>query len=103
MQILEQLIRKKAILETGAGLEITKKGVLLFQKIGVETKPNNKRIACRACLDWSERKNHLAGEYGASLLTTILQKKWARPVHGSRAVVFSAVGEQAVEDWSSNA
>lgn len=54
-----------------------------------------RRPVCRACLDWSMRRTHLAGGLGAALLTRIYDLGWARRVEGGRAVVFTPAGEAA--------
>ena len=56
-----------------------------------------RRPVCRACLDWSVRRSHLAGTLGAAILDKILAEKWARREKDSRAVVFSPTGRQAFE------
>ena len=59
---------------------------------GLETR---RRPVCRACLDWSARRSHLAGALGAALLSSFYQRGWARRIDGSRIVAFSASGEAA--------
>lgn len=50
---------------------------------------------CRACLDWSERRAHLAGSLGRALLSRIEALGWADRVEESRVIRFSAEGEAA--------
>lgn len=57
---------------------------------------NTRRPGCRACMDWSERRHHLAGTIGARLLTHCLQRGWAVRAPDSRAVVFRKRGERAL-------
>lgn len=47
-------------------------------------------------LDWSERRNHLAGALGAALLNRIEELGWAKQANDSRAIVLSAKGEKAL-------
>jgi DNA-binding transcriptional ArsR family regulator len=54
-----------------------------------------RRPLCRSCLDWSERRPHLAGALGAALLERLLALHWARRVEGSRVVLFTPAGELA--------
>ena len=56
--------------------------------------PATDRPVCRTCLDWSERRHHLAGRFGAALLGRFLELGWARRDPGSRAVLFNADGER---------
>lgn len=55
----------------------------------------SRRPLCRCCLDWSERRDHLAGSLGAALLDTMLADGWARRDAGSRVVDFTPPGENA--------
>lgn len=53
---------------------------------------------CRACLDWSERRTHLAGSLGRALMARIEELGWARRQAGSRIVTFSPDGARAFHD-----
>ena len=50
------------------------------------------RASCISCLDWSERRDHLAGRLGAAYFAQLIEKKWARRDAESRAVLFSTRG-----------
>jgi DNA-binding transcriptional ArsR family regulator len=63
--------------------------------IDVAALSGQRRPVCRACLDWSVRRSHLAGSLGAAILDKVFREKWARRDEGSRAVVFSPKGRQA--------
>ena len=52
-----------------------------------------RRPLCRACLDWSERRTHLAGALGAAILDRLFAWRIARRVRGSRAIILSPRGE----------
>ena len=47
---------------------------------------------CRECLDWSERRSHLAGSLGRAFLSRFEALGWAQRVEGTRVVRFSADG-----------
>lgn len=68
-----------------------------FSALGIDVGARPRRPVCRACLDWSVRRSHLAGTLGAAILDKILAEKWARREKDSRAVVFSPPGKQAFE------
>jgi hypothetical protein len=59
-----------------------------FQAVGIDTSLllGQRRPMCRACLDWSVRRTHLAGTLGAAILDKIVSEKWARREKDSRAV-----------------
>ena len=52
---------------------------------------------CKACLDWSVRRSHLAGQLGAGLLQRFYDLGWARRLPDSRIVQFSPKGLSAFE------
>ena len=55
------------------------------------TKPSG-RVLCRPCLDWSERRLHLAGSLGAALCAHSLDHGWIRRKDGTRAVQATVEG-----------
>ena len=52
------------------------------------------RVLCRPCLDWSERRPHLAGAVGAALCARSLAEGWIRRIDGTRAVALTPKGER---------
>jgi DNA-binding transcriptional ArsR family regulator len=88
--------------------ELTKRGQRYCQEFGIdiEALARERRPLCRACLDWSARRYHLAGALGAAVLSRCLDLHWARREKGSRVISFSATGERALREQfgiSSNA
>ncbi len=74
-------------------LRLTDKGREFVQQFGVDlpSLERGKRPLCRACLDWSERRSHLAGALGAAMLAAMLDRNWARADAG-RVISFSPDG-----------
>jgi DNA-binding transcriptional ArsR family regulator len=56
------------------------------------------RDLCRSCLDWSERRHHLAGRLGTALLAHILKSKWATRDTDTRILRFTPAGERKFND-----
>lgn len=56
-----------------------------------------RRIFCRPCLDWSERRFHLAGAVGAKLFDALLEKQWLRRSPLARAVIVTAAGRRGLK------
>lgn len=77
---------------------MTRRGEAMFVEFGIDVPAlrEGKRPVCRACLDWSVRRNHLAGSLGAALLDRFYALRWARRAPDSRIVQFSASGEAAL-------
>jgi DNA-binding transcriptional ArsR family regulator len=55
---------------------------------------NNRRPITRQCLDWSERRPHLAGQLGAELLNKMLGRKWFKKIEFSRELAATPKGRQ---------
>jgi DNA-binding transcriptional ArsR family regulator len=95
--LTEKLLEQKMIRHDGDEFSTTKKGTDFFTRlqIDVETLHQNRRFFARPCLDWSERKYHMAGSLGAALLNTMLENDWIRRTRDSRAVIVTARGQKA--------
>lgn len=77
---------------------ITKKGWEWFGKLGIfqSDYENIRRPLTRQCLDWSERRNHLAGKLGADLMEIMMQRKWFTKVQFSRELFVTSKGRQEI-------
>jgi DNA-binding transcriptional ArsR family regulator len=98
VRITEGLENKNIIKKAGADYIVTKKGWSWFSDFGItKTVTNNKRRAItRQCLDWSERRPHLAGQLGALLLEKMLERKWFRKVKFSRELFVTPKARQEI-------
>ncbi len=82
-------------LADGAGL-ISLEGERFFKEFGIDLaalESRSKRPLCRTCLDWSERRPHIAGKLGAALLARLLELKWIERARDSRALRVTVAGE----------
>ena len=66
--------------------------------IDVEAIRGGRRPLVRPCLDWTERRFHLAGASGAAFCEHVLKRKWVQKVGSGRAVKVTASGAQAFHD-----
>jgi len=76
--------------------DLTPLGVAGLEKLGVDvasTRALRRRFAT-PCLDWSERRYHLAGALGAALLGMALQRKWLARDLDSRALTVTSYGRR---------
>jgi DNA-binding transcriptional ArsR family regulator len=96
VRMLDSLVAKGAIAAIGEGLALTDKGESELKCIGIDVGnlKSSRRPLCRSCLDWSERRAHLAGSLGKALLSNFFDKGWARRTAGSRSVIFTPEGER---------
>ena len=74
------------------GGEVTDSGHAFLREFGAEPVPG-KRVFCRPCLDWSERRPHIAGRLGAALAARCLDLGWIERQRDSRAVTITPAGE----------
>jgi DNA-binding transcriptional ArsR family regulator len=93
----EALLGRGVLEANGDRLTLTAAGRTWFSGLGIdlERAAAERRAFCRACLDWSERRRHLAGALGAALLARIRQFGWARGDRDSRVLHFSVAGERS--------
>ncbi|MSO92740.1 MAG: ArsR family transcriptional regulator [Rhodospirillales bacterium] len=80
---------------------VTDTGIAFFQRLGVDLGKRGakgKRILCRPCLDWSERRPHLAGAVGAALCAHSFSAGWIRRIKSTRAVTISPKGQRAFRE-----
>ena len=89
-------------LTSDAGI-VTDKGAALFDRLGIELDGNldkkgsgkrKGRMLCRPCLDWSERRPHLAGHVGGALCRHCFTAGWIKHVDGTRAVTVTPKGQR---------
>ena len=84
---------------------VTDAGIRFFSRIGIDLDSvisgsgrRSVRVLCRPCLDWSERRLHIAGTIGAALCTHSLGKGWIRRNDGTRAVTITPRGQSAFRE-----
>lgn len=97
--LYDALLRQNAIAAGPEGLAPTQAGRARFAAFGIDMTAleARKRPICRACLDWSERRTHLAGGLGAALLARMIALGWLRARRDSRALAFTREGRAAFD------
>lgn len=96
--VYEQMLLSGIFQQHPGGLQLTEHGQVWFQQLGIDTEEvaSSRRSFCRGCLDWSERRDHLAGALGAAFLNRIEELGWAKRAKSSRIIMFSNKGEKAL-------
>jgi DNA-binding transcriptional ArsR family regulator len=99
VQMLDSMKRQKLVRQHKHDIELTAEGRRFMAstlQISAEALAHPRRPVCKACLDWSERRHHLAGTLGAALMTRFTELKWAArdTAPGSRVINFSRTGEK---------
>jgi len=99
VQMLDSMKQQRLLRQRKQDIELTAEGERFLTdtlQISAEALAHPRRPLCRACLDWSERRHHLAGTLGAALLTRFTELKWTMrdATPGSRVVNFTRNGEK---------
>jgi DNA-binding transcriptional ArsR family regulator len=84
---------------------VTDAGIAFFDRLGIDVGAlaarrggRPARVMCRPCLDWSERRPHLAGSIGAALCAHSFAKDWIRRMRGTRAVAITPEGARVFRE-----
>ncbi|MEO1115939.1 MAG: winged helix-turn-helix domain-containing protein [Pseudomonadota bacterium] len=81
-----------------SGLGLTEQGEAFVCDLGIDVEglKSSRRPLCRACLDWSERRSHLAGSLGAAFLAKFQNEGWMRRERDSRVIQISPSGHESL-------
>lgn len=96
---LADFLQAKGYIELGDdGGVVTLPGTRFLTDFGldIEALRRNRRVFCGPCLDWSERRPHLAGAVGAALARRLFDLGWIERTRSSRALVVTSVGHQGL-------
>ena len=99
VQLYDSLVGRGFLTLEGEGIGLSEAGRRFAGDFGIGLEALDKARAplCRTCLDWSERRNHLAGSLGRALFARILEQGWARRDGDSRAICFDTAGARAFD------
>jgi len=80
-------------LEDGDGnYRLTPKGTRALSALGIEVRNRHRQAPARKCLDWTERRHHVAGPLGTALAELALRRGWVRRLRGTRALLVTPSG-----------
>lgn len=94
VQLFESLRHQHHLTVQDDTIGLTPTGATFAQEFGIDmtTLQAKRAPLCRPCLDWSERRTHLAGSLGRAILSEILRRNWAYRQDGSRVIAFTPKG-----------
>ncbi|MDQ2860563.1 MAG: ArsR family transcriptional regulator [Pseudomonadota bacterium] len=92
--LADALVKHRRIVLGEGGGEVTPRGARFLVEFGIDLEgiDRRRRAFCRPCLDWSERRPHLAGAVGAALAARCFELGWTQRVRDGRAVTISGAG-----------
>jgi DNA-binding transcriptional ArsR family regulator len=98
--LADTLTRRKHILLNEDGGMVMRAGEKMLAGFGIEMADikQGRRAFCRPCLDWSERRPHLAGALGAAFADRCFELGWIGRIRDSRALKISAKGERGFRE-----
>ena len=90
----EMLMRCRYLAQTEDGLQLTEAGNAWLTQLGIKLPAKPAARLAYPCMDWSERKDHLAGGLSKALLTHYLDQGWLRASQDSRELQLTASGHR---------
>jgi len=100
VKIAEELQVRGFMVKRDDQFAVTQRGREWFSQLGIQITAQQMKDArfARRCLDWTERRHHVAGHLGSSMLVRFRELKWIAPVRDSRAVRVTLEGERRLWD-----
>ncbi len=102
VQLADTMVERGHIDLSPDGGAVTESGLEFLRTLGVDLEKDHTRTRvgsgltfCRPCLDWSERRPHIAGAVGAAICQTCFSRGWLRKRDGTRAVAMTQAGQLA--------
>lgn len=98
--LAESLVARDHVILTDQGGLVTDRGRSFLSDLGVDLAPcrKSRRAFCRPCLDWSERRWHIAGATGAALADRCFENGWTARRRDGRAITITPAGERAFQE-----
>lgn len=96
--ITDALLDRKFLKSVGQDYKLSRAGVGFCRELGLEPGKikAQRRVFARRCLDWSERRPHLAGALGASIAQAFIDHGWIERAREGRRITVSEVGRTAL-------
>jgi len=100
VQLMSFFMQKGILFEDQDGLHITEPGEAFFTDFQIDlTKTRQKRRSfSHKCLDWSERRHHLAGALGSAVLDRLFELNWIERLPTTRAIRITAEGKRGFKE-----
>ncbi len=90
----EMLMRCRYLEQTDQGLHLTDSGRAWLTQLGIDLPLKNGPRIAYPCMDWSERKDHLAGTLSKALLTHYVAQGWLSSSQDSRELKLTPPGHR---------
>jgi DNA-binding transcriptional ArsR family regulator len=99
--VCDGLVARRLLDPADGGWTVTARGERGFEELGIRVGDlrAGRRPLTRVCIDWSERRPHVAGALGAALATRLFERRWIERRPGVRAVAVTARGQTELAKW----
>ena len=96
--LTDRLIACRAIAPKGDDFALGAQASAIFGELDIDLEAiaGERRRFARACLDWTERRPHIAGALGAALLELFLRNRWVVRTKSDRSLHITADGTRAL-------
>ncbi|OYD07115.1 ArsR/SmtB family transcription factor [Paludifilum halophilum] len=100
VELTEGMVNRGILEEEGTDYRITPAGEHFMYRweLDLTVIRKKRRSFARCCLDWSERKHHLAGALGHAVLNRLLETDWIRRLPSTRAVQVTEKGKEGLRE-----
>ncbi len=97
--VLVALVDRRWLAVRAGGFEVTPEGADGVAALGVDTDAarNRRRRFAYPCLDWTDRRPHLAGALAAAITTALLGAGWVQRTRGQRAITVTPAGRAGLQ------
>jgi DNA-binding transcriptional ArsR family regulator len=101
VSVTDAMVRRRFLKPTGRDFLLTASGARFLGRLGVDVERTRRerRAFARQCLDWSERRAHLAGALGAAVARRCLDLRWVDPAREERTLTLTARGLRGLRTW----
>ena len=98
--LTDSLVARNLIVLDDEAAEITAAGTRFLTKFGIALPAlrSGRRHFCRLCLDWTERRPHIAGAVGAAITRRCFDLGWMEQMTRSQAVVVTSLGQRGFRE-----
>ena len=90
--LADALIAERWLEDDGRRYQLTPTGTRSLRTLGIDVVERPGQAPARRCLDWTERRPHVAGPVGTALAKVALDRGWVRRLRGTRAVAVTPPG-----------
>jgi DNA-binding transcriptional ArsR family regulator len=96
--LLDAMLARKWLVDTDGGFAVPPGSAVNFAELDIDLAAcrRRRRQFARPCLDWTQRRMHLAGALGAAVTSALTARDWLRPDTADRGVRITPTGQSAL-------